>query len=131
MIVIENEFVTLEYLPKEKIVRHKYHKYLYGHIFRSALDRGVDLLIEHQAHKWLSDNRAVKAHAQDDFEWVNSVWLPRAISAGWTSWALIQPHDVIAQMNMRRFQKSFSDQGVTARIFPSPEEGLAWLISQP
>ncbi len=117
MILINNEFVTLEYVPEEKLVRHKYHKYLFGDVLRQSLDRGVEALKEYSAIKWLSDNRCVKAHAPDDFVWINENWLPRAIAAGWKYWALIQPNDVIAQMNMKRFERSFSDMGIQAKIF--------------
>lgn len=115
------------YHPQNKIVHHKYHKFLKGDVLRNQLSSGIDLLIRNNANKWLSDNRDVGPHTKEDTDWINNHWLPNAIKAGWKYWALVQPESVISQMNLRQLVKSFVDMGVTVQVFSNPEDGFLWL----
>ncbi|MBP7282797.1 MAG: hypothetical protein KBA66_14540 [Leptospiraceae bacterium] len=128
-IVLDNEYVTMWFHQDKKIVHHKYHQFLKGDYIRNQLNGGVDLLIKHKAKKWLSDNRNVGPHTADDTEWINTIWLPNAIKAGWKFWALVQPESVIAQMNLRTITKTFADMGVTVQVFSDPDIALKWLES--
>jgi hypothetical protein len=95
-----------------------------------VLDRGVELLKEHGATKWLSDNRAMEPHNKADGEWVNTNWLPRAIAAGWKFWALVVPDSTMARMNMSQFVEEFYNHGVRVMVFIDIDEAMHWLEVQ-
>jgi len=128
--LLDGPRASVWYYPDRKIIHHQFRAFVHGNELRAVLDTGVEAFQRHSAHKWLSDDRGNSALTREDSQWVTDDWLPRVMAAGWTHWALVMPEKVIGQLNMRRFVKTFGDQGVTTRIFPSPEEALVWLGSQ-
>jgi hypothetical protein len=130
MIIIDNEFVTLWYYPEKKIVHHQFHKFLYGQAFRDDLNAGTELLQKYGAQKWLSDDRKNSALPKEDVEWAETDWFPRTKKAGWKYWALVLPEQVIGQMNMKRFIRDYSAQGLTVQVFSDPEAAMSWLEKQ-
>jgi len=125
--IIDNKKVSLYYHADTKIVHHVYHRGIGGRELKEALNAGVDLLKQHRATKWLSDNRAIDAHTEEETTWVNTVWLPNAIEAGWKFWSLVVPEDFKARINMVEFVNEFYERGVRVMVFTDPDEGMAWL----
>lgn len=126
--VLDNEHVTLYYHEDEKIVHHIYHPSIGGNALREALNTGVDLLKQYDATKWLSDNREIAGHTEEETDWINQNWLPNAIDAGWKYWALVVPHSYAARINMNEFVTSFYDMGVRVMVFVDPDEAREWLL---
>ena len=129
-VLIDNEFLTLWYHPQLQVVHHRFHQFMYGEAFRDGLLRGVDALREYGATKWLSDNRASSAVHPQDREWADSVWRPKALSAGWRHWAICPPSKVIGQMHMRDLVASYAETGLNVALFDGPESALKWLAEQ-
>ncbi|CAG0944596.1 hypothetical protein ANRL1_01827 [Anaerolineae bacterium] len=127
--VIDSEFVTMWYYPADKIVHHKFHKFIFGEAFRETLSTGAVIFEKRGATKWLSDDRNNGAIPQEDTDWSNQNWLPRVMKAGWKYWALILPEKAVGQMNMQRFVKQFSEMGLTVQVFDDPDKALKWLKS--
>jgi hypothetical protein len=125
--IFDNEYILMSYNTDTKIIQHHYYPQLNGKFLRAGLDRGVELMQEYGANKWLSDNRETDAHSPEDTEWINNDWLPRAIGAGWKYWALVVPEAIVAQMNMTEFVEAFYNQGVWVMVFTNPKEAMAWL----
>ncbi len=128
--IIDNEFVTLWYYPDKKIVHHQFHKFLHAQPFRDALNGGVKTLQKYGATKWLSDDRKNCALPKSDLEWAHTDWFPRTQAAGWKYWALVQPENIIGQLNMEREVKINSERGVVTKVFSDPAEAMAWLEKQ-
>jgi hypothetical protein len=128
--VAKDATAILFYHPKSKIVHHQLGHDLTSKDFRDVLDRGVELLKEHGATKWLSDNRAMEPHNKEDGDWVNTNWLPRAKAAGWKFWALVVPDSTMARMNMSEFVELFYNQGVRVMVFIDIDEAMHWLEAQ-
>jgi hypothetical protein len=125
--ILENEAMKLYYHDDAKIVHHEMVRYPGARLLESVLTRGLDLLRERGAQKWLSDDREGGALPKSHHEWGEQVWGPRAAAAGWRYWALVPPADVIGKMNMARLIKTYAAMGVTVELFQSPEQGLEWL----
>jgi hypothetical protein len=126
--VIDNEHVQLYYHTDTKIVHHVYQPTIGGKYLREQLTKGVELLKEHDAHKWLSDNHLFNSLPDEDNKWINDVWLPQAIEAGWRFWALVVPKEDLGRMNMIQFVNSFAQMGVFVRVFVDPDEAMDWLV---
>lgn len=67
--IVDNEFVTVWVYPDKKIVRHEFHKFIYGETFRDALTKGAEAFEKHHCVKWLSDDRNNSALLPEDTEW--------------------------------------------------------------
>lgn len=126
--LIDNEFVSLYYHEDTKIVHHVYKHGIHGDYLKDALMAGTDHLSEQGAVKWLSDNRAIDGVTDEESAWINDVWLPRTIAAGWKYWALVVPANVLGQMNMIQFVNSFADQGVKVMVFTDDINAMDWLV---
>lgn len=124
---IDNRYARLVYYTDERLLHHTFHRDLDSKTLRDVLNIGVDFLRDHGATKWLSDNRAIEPHSEEDTHWINTNWLPRAIAAGWKSWALVVPYDVKARMNMVEFVNSFYEQGVRVMVFTELDRAHDWL----
>jgi hypothetical protein len=130
MMIIDNEFASLQYHPDPKIVHHRFKQWIPYGTFCTVLTRGAEIFEEYGAEKWLSDDRGNGALGPDAAEWGTTVWTPRIIEAGWKYWAVVMPEKVIGQMNMRQWIKLYSDMGVTVQVFTDPDEALHWLARQ-
>lgn len=128
--IIDNDFATLWYHPDKKIVHHQFHKFIFGQAFRDVLTRGAEIFEQYGARKWLSDDTNNGALPKDDSEWALGVWQPRVMKAGWKYWAIVMPEKVIGQMNMRRWAKTYSEQGIEVEMFSDPDEAMRWLASK-
>jgi hypothetical protein len=125
--VIDNDYLTLFYHADKKIVHHIYKPPIGGKYLKEGLNVGTELLREHGATKWLSDNRAFAATTDEETQWINTNWLPRAVDAGWKYWALVVPHGMKARMNMSEFTEAFYKEGVRVMVFTDPDEAMSWL----
>ncbi len=125
--ILENDYASLWYHPESKIVHHKFHKFIYGEKFRSVLNRGLEILEEHGAQKWLSDDRLNSALPKEDGIWVGTEWNARVIAAGSKFWAVVLPDKILGQTNMNRFMKDSIDKGFVVKVFEDPDEALEWL----
>jgi len=124
---IDNHYASLAYYTDTKIVHHCFHKALDSHHLRVVLNTGIDFLQKYQATKWLSDNREIDPHSDEDTLWINTDWLPRALEAGWKYWALVVPDSVKSKMNMTEFVNWFYDHDVRIMVFVNAEAALRWL----
>lgn len=124
---MDNQYARLVYHADKKIVHHCFHQALDSHHLRLVLSTGVEFLQKYQAKKWLSDNREIEPHSDEDTEWVNNNWLPNALNAGWKYWALVVPDSVKSKMNMVDFINSFYDHDVRIMVFVDTESAMEWL----
>ncbi len=127
--IIDNDYVTMWHYPEDKIIHHKFHKFIHGDKFRDVLNKGVEIFEEQNANKWLSDDRENSALPKDDGIWAMTEWSPRVMKAGWKYWAIVMPDKVMGQTNMNQFMKLYIDQGLVVTVFEDPDEALEWLQS--
>jgi hypothetical protein len=126
--IIDNDHATLVFHEDKKIVHHTWKKAIEGDNFRNVLLSGIDLLKKHEAHKWLSDDRGMTAPlSEEDTEWSQAEWFPRAKEAGWQFWALVVPPDVKSRINLSEFVFNYSQQGLRVAVFTTPEDAMKWL----
>ncbi len=126
-VILQNEFATLVYHPRSRIVHHTFHQPVPTDIFRAVLTRGVELLEQRGATKWLSDDRGNTALHPDDAKWSMGEWTERASAAGWRFWAVVLPDMALGRASMRRFLKHHIERGLRVRVFEQPEDALRWL----
>ena len=126
-VVLENEFVHLWYHPATRIVHHQFRKFIWGDPFRDVLNEGLKVFVREGATKWLSDDRKNSALSKADTEWSMTDWFPRVAKAGWKHWAIVLPQNVIGQMNMARVISTYSEKGITVRVFDDASPAFAWL----
>jgi hypothetical protein len=128
--VYDHERMSVWVYPEKKMVHHQMHEASAGEVFQKALLAGLAAMREHEATRWLSDDRLHKALSPDDEAWAQDVWFPQAKAAGWLHWAVIQPQSAVGRMSSARFRKWYAAQGINARLFTEFDEAMGWLESQ-
>lgn len=127
--IMNTDYATLWYHPDSKVVHHYFKTSVSGDNFRQVLNRGIDLLEEHNACKWLSDDRNNSALTPEDSLWAFEDWEPRVFAAGWMYWAIVLPQGVVGRMDMARNIAAVREAGLHVSVFTDPAEALAWLES--
>ena len=125
--VVKNEFVTLQYLPEQKMLYHIVHKPVDEEIFKSALNAGVEMLSKNEIGKWLSDDRKNGPFSQAFSAWAINDWIPHAIEAGWRYWANVVPEDLEAAGTLMPFIEVLQEKGLRMGIFTHTEKAVEWL----
>ena len=125
--VVENEYVTLQYLPDKKMLYHTVHKPVDEEVFKRSLNAGVDLFGKYEIHKWLSDDRKNGPLSDSFSQWAVSDWIPRAIAAGWKYWANVVPQELIAANTLSPLMDILFDQGLRMMVFKQPADAINWL----
>jgi len=130
ILLLDTSLISVWVYPRRQMIHHHMKQFCFGDDFRAALLKGVEAMEQHQATKWLSDDRANGAIVPEDAAWAVEHWFPRARAAGWKHWAVVQPLKIIGQINMERFSKDYGRQGVNARLFSDPDAAMRWLDAQ-
>ena len=128
--IIDNELASLWYYEEDKIIYHKFKRFIFGEELRAVLDAGWKEMKESGATKWLSDDSENSVLPPDDEEWAKHDWFVRVKAAGWKHWAIVPPKKTVGQMNMERFAEVYAELGINAKFFMDASEALAWLKKQ-
>lgn len=126
--VVDLPEMTLWYHADKRVVHHQMHRRPPITVLESVLEKGLEVLKERGAQKWLSDDRKGGALPRSHQEWAATNWGPRMAEIGWRYWALLPPQRAIGQLSMQRLQKTYSSLGVTVEVFSDYYEALGWLV---
>jgi hypothetical protein len=127
IIIVDNEYLSMSYLPEKKMVYHTVHKPYGGQILREALLAGLETLHKYGAHKWLSDERKNGPMTKEDQEWGRVNLNPRAVEIGWKYWALVVPEQLIAAGSMAPAIEEYYELGMRMMVFSEVKEAIQWL----
>jgi hypothetical protein len=127
---LDNEFITIWYHADKGIVHHEWHKFMQGKSLRQALLTGTELLKKNKGTKWLSDDRNYPLLTSEDSLWVDAIWFPKTVKAGWKHWAIVMPHKPVGQINLNQIVKRIAAAGINAQMFTDLDEAMKWLEEQ-
>jgi hypothetical protein len=128
IIVVDNEYITVRYLPDKKIIHHTIHKPIETQLFMKALDAGGEVLRQNGACKWLSDDRKNGPLSAEMIEGPK-IWGPGMVAAGWKYWANVVPEELVAAGTLVPVMETLSELGLRMRVFTKLEDAFRWLES--
>lgn len=129
--LVDNEYISVQYLSDKRIIYHTVHKPVSGQMFRDALLVGTAALIKYKASKWLSDDRKNGQVSREDAEWGVAVWNAQTIAAGWKYWAVVVPPAVADAGSLMPIIEALYELGLTMMVFTDLESAIAWLDEKP
>ncbi|MBX3083861.1 MAG: hypothetical protein KF716_19660 [Anaerolineae bacterium] len=127
--IVENEYITLQYLPDKKIIAHVVHKPIGDKPLQDALNAGTEALKKYGACKWLSDDRKNGPLSPEQLQWAFNDWNPRTIKAGWKFWANVVPEDLAAAGTLAPVMDALFEMGLRMMVFTDVEKATQWLDS--
>ena len=102
-------------------------KFVQGEDFRSGLNKGLNLIMEKKAYRWLADLRNMQVLSIADQAWSNENWFPRAVSGGIRRMAIIYPSSALAKVGVKNIMNKVGEINIETAYFDSVEDAKAWL----
>jgi hypothetical protein len=129
--VLSNKYFDLLFHEDTKIIHHIYKPLMSSDQLKELLSAGTDLMEKYRSTKWISDNRQlVNTFSDEAAQWVNNVWLPRTVKAGWKYWAMVVPDSVIGRADHIKYVESFHNTGIWVTVYTTVEPAMDWLESR-
>ena len=128
-VIRQDEYATLWYHPREKVIHHKIHKFVPAGILQEILTAGAVVVEQDQAMKWLSDDSDNTVVRISDLEWGRKTWGPRVVAAGLKYWGIVPPRQTIGRMQMNQIVAEWATLGLTIRTFADAPAARSWLAS--
>jgi hypothetical protein len=107
-----------------------WHSFAQGDTFRNGLDTGLELIKKKGAKNWIADLREMGTVADDDQEWSNNNWFPRALETSLTSMAIIKPESFVASMSVENIMEEIGEGDLTTHYFDNRADAEQWLKEQ-
>jgi hypothetical protein len=105
----------------------KWHDFAQGGDFREGLNAGLELVQNKGATNWLADLREMGTVSDEDQEWSNNNWFPRALESTLTRMAIVQPQSVVANMSVENIMQEVGDGNLTTHHFDDRTDAKEWL----
>lgn len=123
----ESQHCKIRFLDDVEAVNIKWTGYPRSDEFRIACNKALDLMIEHGATKFLTDNSEAVVFSVADQKWLNANWLPRAKTAGYRASAVIvSPKEIFSKLAVENIVKERGNE-FQAKSFSNFEMAKAWL----
>lgn len=130
MIYYDEPWLTVHWEEPLQAVWMQWKRYAEGADYRDGLDAGVALIRQKNASRWLADLRQLGPVRQEDQQWTNAEWFPRAVAAGVRYMALLAPRAAVSRLSVRQIMSRVNDVNLITAHFDDLEAGRTWLRSQ-
>ena len=130
MIYLNERWLTVRWDEWSQSVWMEWKAYCEGDEFRSGLDAGLTLLRQRRANRWLADLRQLGPVRQDDQQWSNQDWFPRAIAGGVRWMALVSPRAAVSRLSVKQVMSKVNNVNLVTAYFDDLEVARAWLRNE-
>lgn len=125
----ESDALTIEWDSSIDAVVMNWHDFAKGDTYREGLNEGLKLVDQRNAENWLADLRSLGTVTNDDQEWTQEEWHPRAFESTLSNLAVVQPESVVANMSVDDLVQEVNEN-VTSHVFDDKSEAKEWLRNQ-
>ncbi len=123
---VESDAYAVSWDPELAAVVHEWHETPTEQAFRDGVEDVLSLIEARDARKILSDCRALDSFTADD-EWLREEWVPRLVSAGVESLAVVYPEDSLAKFELDKTARTYTDLTIETMFATDVPEARAWL----
>jgi hypothetical protein len=96
-------------------------------VFRTANEQVLQTIADRRAKKLLGDIMEFVLIGSDDQDWLNTIWLPKAMEAGLRFAALVQPTFYFNRVAVENVVKKLDPAQLQVAYFGTRDEAAAWL----
>ncbi|NJP04710.1 MAG: hypothetical protein HC837_03290 [Chloroflexaceae bacterium] len=129
MVYFDTSYLCIRWDSEINSVLMEWKSFVFGNDFRQGLNKGLELAREKRASRWLADLRKLGVVSQEDQQWSNQDWFPRALAQGIRSMAIVVPENVVAKWSVERIMQKAEEQPLVVTYLASVEEARQWLRS--
>ncbi|MDB5282940.1 MAG: hypothetical protein JWO06_2015 [Bacteroidota bacterium] len=113
--------------PEDGYVTMNWKGYATSEQFRQGTEIMLNLLIENRATKVLADVEDMVIIGQDDQQWMETQFLPRAIKFGFKAIALVKPKNYFNKVAVETISYKVDKDKLAINFFDTVEEAKEWL----
>ncbi|SEW02458.1 hypothetical protein [Natrinema salifodinae] len=122
----DSDVLTVEWDPELEAVVMNWHDFAQSEVYRNGLNQGLKLVVEKEASNWLADLRDLGTVTQEDQQWTQDVWHPRAFETSLANMAIVQPKSVITNLSVDDLVQEVGSN-VTSHMFDNRPDAEVWL----
>ncbi|ACV11590.1 conserved hypothetical protein [Halorhabdus utahensis DSM 12940] len=121
---------TIEYDDELNALIHTWNTFSSGETFREGANELLSVFTERDVSKLIIDTTEVKAHDEEDKQWLQEVWLPNMIDVGLAASVNVHRESVIAEMDMQETVDPLEDEPFENFMTDDMDEAREWLAEQ-
>lgn len=129
MAYYESPVITVEWDEELQAVTMNWNDFARSKQYREGLNQGLKLVREKNARNWLADLRDLGTVTQEDQQWTQEEWHPRAFETTLSSMAIVQPTSVITNLSVDDLVQEVGSN-VTSHMFDNRPDARDWLREQ-
>jgi hypothetical protein len=95
--------------------------------FREGTELMLNLLVKNKAHKVLADIRDMALIGREDQQWLDEMFLPRAIGFGFKAIAIVKPKSYFNRVAVETVSYKVDSRKLSICFFDNVEEAKSWL----
>lgn len=127
MVYFEESYLRVTYNEEMKAVFMEWQTYATSQELRKGLEKGLELIKLKNASKWFADVQALGIISEEDQQWSNEDWFPRAIAGGIRKMAVLVSSDIFNQMTVEEIMSKVPKINFVSQTFDDPNEAKKWL----
>jgi len=127
---IETALYTMEYDAEIDAVVFTWEEFASGNQFRDGANDLLEFIREQNAEKLLVNMRGIKAHDEEDQEWLTEEWVPKIIDAGIEYSVNVHRDSVVSEMDTENLYRDLEDLEYESLMTDDVEEAREWLAGQ-
>ncbi|MFC5471293.1 hypothetical protein ACFPPD_21625 [Cohnella suwonensis] len=128
MVHFDTPYATVTWKEDIQAVFVEWKGFAQGEDYRMPYEKGLELLVQKKARKWLLDSRMTSVIHADDQVWIAQDFNPRNHAAGMRYIAAVTPEKVIGRTSARKAVAAARDTvEFVFENFESMEEAERWL----
>lgn len=121
---------TIEVDEDLDTIVHTWKQFTAGERFRAGCHDLLDLIRQEDKSKLLVDVSNVRAHRDEDKQWLQEEWIPMTIDAGIEYSVTVTTDSAISKMEIERFVDQAQDLPFTYVMATDMAEARQWLADQ-
>jgi hypothetical protein len=118
---------TVRWDEEQRVVLVEWEGWANSGEFAALLEAEILALRTHHGSRVLADCRRQKVLNPADQERADQEWLPRALAAGLTHFAVVLPSSALAEVNLKDSLGKVAAQKLEVAYFATVEEASIWL----
>jgi len=126
----ETDLYTMGYDDGIDAVVFTWEAFATGEQYREGADDLLEFIKEQDARKLLVNTKGIKAHNDEDQQWLMEEWVPKIIDAGIESSVTVHRDSVVAEMDMEDFYEEMDDFDYESTMTADVEEAREWIAGQ-
>src|SRR4051812_19236487 len=127
MIYLQESFITITWDEASSTIIAEWKGYASLSKMQVALEKGLELLQQKKATKWLGDTSNLAPFGHDTSNWIVHDWIPRAKTAGLKSIAYVIPKSALTRMSLGN---GVPTTNMDSAFFDNQDAAKQWLLSR-